>query len=426
MTGDAVDSGSLGGHVFISYVREDSLHVDRLQRTLETAGVPVWRDTANLLPGEDWRLNIRRAITGSALVFIACFSNRSAARKVTFQNEELYIAIEQHRLRRPQDTWLIPVRFDDCDIPDFWIGGNRTLLSLQSVDLFGDHYDQAAEQLITAILRRLGPRVAEIAADPAASREGSHLAPSPASPVSSAAGQYYGNRASRAASDSAPGPGKPGRMRTAVVAVVAAAIVVAATLISIVATLGSTPHARVATAPTPSADAPLVYSAASYGFDGPDAIAVDGPYLWVANGGGSVTELNADNGSLVRVLSARSYGFNYPDAIAVDGTHVWVANYNDNSVTELNTVDGSLVQVLSSASYDLVNPDVIAIYGTHLWVAYHYGDSVVELNAADGSLVRTMSATSYGFDGPDAFAIVGNHLWVANEGGNSVTELSTG
>ncbi len=43
------------GHVFISYVREDSDHVDRLQRALQAAGIPVWRDTADLWPGEDWR-----------------------------------------------------------------------------------------------------------------------------------------------------------------------------------------------------------------------------------------------------------------------------------------------------------------------------------------------------------------------------------
>src|SRR5579863_3164965 len=40
--------------VFISYVREDAAAVDRLQRRLEVAGIRVWRDTADLSPGEDW------------------------------------------------------------------------------------------------------------------------------------------------------------------------------------------------------------------------------------------------------------------------------------------------------------------------------------------------------------------------------------
>ena len=115
----------VAGHVFISYVREDSDRVDKLQRTLQAAGIPVWRDTADLWPGEDWRIMIRRAITDNALVFMACFSRASLARGKSYQNEELTLAIEQLRLRSPHDPWLIPVRFDACEIPDRDIGGGR-------------------------------------------------------------------------------------------------------------------------------------------------------------------------------------------------------------------------------------------------------------------------------------------------------------
>lgn len=62
------------GKVFISYVREDSVDVDVLQRALETARVGVWRDTSDLWPGDDWRAKIREAIARNALIFIACFS----------------------------------------------------------------------------------------------------------------------------------------------------------------------------------------------------------------------------------------------------------------------------------------------------------------------------------------------------------------
>lgn len=56
---------------------------------------------------------------------------------MSYQNEELTEAIEQFRLRRPEDPWLIPVRFDECEIPDRDIGAGRTLASLQRTDLFG-------------------------------------------------------------------------------------------------------------------------------------------------------------------------------------------------------------------------------------------------------------------------------------------------
>ena len=93
------------GHAFISYVREDSHHVDALQLALEAGGVRVWRDKNDLRPGDDWRMVIRQAITDNALVFIACFSSHSAARATSYQYEELVLAIEQFRLRPPDAKW---------------------------------------------------------------------------------------------------------------------------------------------------------------------------------------------------------------------------------------------------------------------------------------------------------------------------------
>jgi TIR domain len=49
------EPGEASGHVFISYVRGDAHHVDRLQHALEAAGILVWRDTADLWPGQDWQ-----------------------------------------------------------------------------------------------------------------------------------------------------------------------------------------------------------------------------------------------------------------------------------------------------------------------------------------------------------------------------------
>lgn len=135
------------GHVFISYVREDSARVDRLQQILEQAGLQTWRDTAQLWPGQDWRAEIRRAIADDALVFLACFSQASASRMTSYQNEELIQGIEQARLRPQNSAWLMPVRFDDCQIPDRDFGAGRTLASIQRADFFGDNCNQNAERL---------------------------------------------------------------------------------------------------------------------------------------------------------------------------------------------------------------------------------------------------------------------------------------
>ena len=144
------------GHVFISYVREDSVQVDRLQQVLIKASIPVWRDTSDLWPGDDWRAKIREAIADDALAFLACFSRKSLARKKSYQNKELLLAIEQLQLRPPDEPWLIPVRFDDCRIPELNIGGDRSLAWLNGADLFDDCFDTGAIRLTAAVLRILG------------------------------------------------------------------------------------------------------------------------------------------------------------------------------------------------------------------------------------------------------------------------------
>lgn len=89
------------------------------------------------------------------MVFIACFSRKSIAREKTYQREELVLAIEQLRLRRPGEPWLIPVRFDDCTIPNLDIDSGRTLASIQRADLFGENADESTERLVATVLRLL-------------------------------------------------------------------------------------------------------------------------------------------------------------------------------------------------------------------------------------------------------------------------------
>lgn len=142
-------------HAFISYVHEDRAQVDELVALLHANGIATWRDTSDLWPGEDWQSKIRQAIENDSLVFVACFSHHSSARSTTYQNAELYLAVDQLRLRRPDQPWLLPVRLSACEIPALDIGAGRTLRSLQSVDLFGEDWQAGAGRLIEGI-RRIG------------------------------------------------------------------------------------------------------------------------------------------------------------------------------------------------------------------------------------------------------------------------------
>lgn len=151
----AEDSGK---RVFVSYVREDGDEVDALCAVLEAAQIPYWRDRKNLGPGDAWRAKIRSAIRDGSLVFLACFSDNSRAKTKSYMNEELTLAVEEFRQMPPGRTWLIPVRFDPGDVPDWDLGAGRVLSDLNYSDLFGKEHTANAASLVTAINRLLGEK----------------------------------------------------------------------------------------------------------------------------------------------------------------------------------------------------------------------------------------------------------------------------
>ena len=53
-------------------------------------------------------------------------------------NEELTIAIEELRQRPTSRAWFIPVKLNDCEIPDRAFGGGETLCDLQHVNIYKD------------------------------------------------------------------------------------------------------------------------------------------------------------------------------------------------------------------------------------------------------------------------------------------------
>ncbi|WP_375385962.1 toll/interleukin-1 receptor domain-containing protein [uncultured Microbacterium sp.] len=141
-------------HVFLSYIREDKALVDELQGILEAADFKVWRDTSDLWPGDNWELKIREAIQGGAIVFLACFSSALDARNTSYQYAELMIAADEYRLRPLDTSWLMTVRFDECDIPAVDLGGGRYLnRTIHRLDLFGEQKSANQARLITAIHR---------------------------------------------------------------------------------------------------------------------------------------------------------------------------------------------------------------------------------------------------------------------------------
>ena len=102
--------------IFLAHANEDKPAVIELYERLKKAGYQPWLDKKNLLPGQNWRTAISNAIKESQL-FIACLSERSIA-KQSFVQREFKMALSQYADRPPNSIYLIPLRLNDCQIPD--------------------------------------------------------------------------------------------------------------------------------------------------------------------------------------------------------------------------------------------------------------------------------------------------------------------
>jgi hypothetical protein len=143
-------------HTFISYDPADSGGAGIVRAALEAARVRVWCESADVRPGEDKQDRMRQAISETALVFLACFSQASTTSVTSRQYEELAWALPELRQRHPKVPWLIPVRFDDCQIPDLDIGAGRSIRSLRTADLFGIRQQEELVRLITTVIWIVG------------------------------------------------------------------------------------------------------------------------------------------------------------------------------------------------------------------------------------------------------------------------------
>ena len=111
-------------YVFVSYVRENEKTVNRLYHALTSQGVHVWLDREKIKPGDQ---------------------------DDTYMNEELTVAIDVLRQKSLDRPWFIPVKLNECKIPDRDIGGGRTFEDFQWVELH-EEWDIGIQKLLKSIL----------------------------------------------------------------------------------------------------------------------------------------------------------------------------------------------------------------------------------------------------------------------------------
>ncbi len=111
---------------FFTYAHSDREAVRNLYKCMVKDGIDAWLDAERLLPGQNWEVEIQRAILKSDAV-IVCLSQQFKKRK-GYRHKELKIAHAKAD-SLPNDIFIIPVRLEECVMPE-------SLRCLHRVDLF--------------------------------------------------------------------------------------------------------------------------------------------------------------------------------------------------------------------------------------------------------------------------------------------------
>ncbi len=102
--------------IFVSYATPDLAGADAIVQLLDSAGLHTWFDKKDLCGGQDWEYEIRRKLEAASLTLI-CLSTHAVDRKGFFHKEMRYAVDEA--LKFPKDKiFIMPVRLNDCAIPD--------------------------------------------------------------------------------------------------------------------------------------------------------------------------------------------------------------------------------------------------------------------------------------------------------------------
>lgn len=113
--------------IFLCYARPDQGKVEALYERLHNSGFNPWMDRKDILAGEIWEAAIQRAIRRSDF-FLVCLSANSVNRRGQIQ-KEIKEALDIWKEKLDSDIYLIPVRLEDCEVPE-------SLRRFQWVNLF--------------------------------------------------------------------------------------------------------------------------------------------------------------------------------------------------------------------------------------------------------------------------------------------------
>src|SRR5688572_8687107 len=101
--------------VFLCHASADKPKVRELYRTLKRRGVQPWLDAENLIPGQNWEVEIPKALLSSDAIIICLTPN--SVDKEGYVQKEIKFALDK-ALEMPEGRiFLIPAKLEECNLP---------------------------------------------------------------------------------------------------------------------------------------------------------------------------------------------------------------------------------------------------------------------------------------------------------------------
>jgi hypothetical protein len=113
--------------IFLCHANEDKPQVREVYHRLKTEGFQPWLDEEDLLPGQLWNQEIRRALRNSD--FILIFFSQTSIAKRGYVQREMKLALDTWEEVPEGQIHTIPIRLDACQLPE-------RFNPFQGVDLF--------------------------------------------------------------------------------------------------------------------------------------------------------------------------------------------------------------------------------------------------------------------------------------------------
>jgi hypothetical protein len=116
--------------VFLCHSSGDKPKVQELYSRLVSDGIDAWLDKEKLLPGQNWRIEIPKAVKDSDVVIVLL--SAQSINKEGFVQKEIKLALDTADEKPAGTIFIIPARLEDCNVPE-------RISQFQWADLFSDN-----------------------------------------------------------------------------------------------------------------------------------------------------------------------------------------------------------------------------------------------------------------------------------------------